>query len=270
MVLVWFWHGFGMVFVWFWYVFGMVLLWVWYGFGMVLVLVLVWFWHGFGMVLAWFWYGFCMVLVCFRYGFAVGLVWVWYGFGIGFGMVLAWFWCGFGMVLDVFRMVLVWFRHGFGMVLVWVWYRYMLSPRSYFGSKLAKMATFDRVLGPSQGLVLDGSSSPASTVAASPGELPTELESCTTTEPEIVEVSSPSSEVEIVTVREVPKLPTPEEEEKLMKVNERIGYLYRIQDRDAVWNRKITALREFFANETPEAKRARKARFRREVYGMHS
>ena len=137
------------------------------------------------------------------------------------------------------------------------------------------MASFDRILGPSQELAIDGSSSQASTVPASPGELPTDRESCTTTEPEVlseVEVasSSSSSVVEIVSIKQVPKLPLPEEEEKMMKEHERYGYLYRIQDRDRVWNRKLEELRSFFANETPEAKRARKAAFRREVYGMHS
>ena len=137
------------------------------------------------------------------------------------------------------------------------------------------MASFDRPLGPSKELAIDGSSSEASTVPASDGELPTERESCTTTEPEEpseVEVwsCSSSSDVEIVGIKQVPKLPLPEFEAKLMGEHERYGYLFRCQDRDTAWQRKLAEVRSSIANESPEAKRLRKATFRREVYGMHS
>ena len=117
------------------------------------------------------------------------------------------------------------------------------------------------------------SSSQASTVPGSPSHFPSSLQSCTPTEieeEEVEHVESSSTDVELVTINMVPKLPTAEEELKLMQEHEKFGHLYRIRDHDAAWQAKVEEVRRFFASESPEAKRARRQSFQRVVYGMHS
>ena len=117
------------------------------------------------------------------------------------------------------------------------------------------------------------SSSQASTIPGSASQFPSSPQSCTSTEieeAEVEQVESSSTDVELVTINMVPKLPTAEEELKLMQEHEKFGHLYRIRDHHAAWQAKIEEVRHFFVTESPEAKRARRQRFQEVVYGMHS
>ena len=93
------------------------------------------------------------------------------------------------------------------------------------------------------------SSSQASTVPGSPSQFPSAPQSCTPTEieeEEVEHVESSSTDVELVSIKMVPKLPTPEEELKLMQEHEKFGHLYRIKDHDAAWQARVEEVRRFF------------------------
>ena len=67
-----------------------------------------------------------------------------------------------------------------------------------------------------------------------------------------------------------PKLPSIELEQQLMKEHERYGHFYRVLDRQRAHEDHLRRVREEIAAESPESRRARRARFREVVYGMHS
>ena len=91
----------------------------------------------------------------------------------------------------------------------------------------------------------------------------TELDS-----PDVEEISSSDSEVEIVAVKMAPKLLNPSQELLRMKDEERLGFLYRIQDRQAHWEAKLKRVRQELSNESSEARQVRRKSFQKAVLKM--
>ena len=68
------------------------------------------------------------------------------------------------------------------------------------------------------------------------------------------EVESSNTDVELVGgIKMAPKLPSPDEELKLMQGHEKFGHLFRIKDHDAAWQAKVEEVRHYFATGNPEA-----------------
>ena len=88
--------------------------------------------------------------------------------------------------------------------------------------------------------------------------------------PDVVEISSSDSEVEIVSVKMVkmpPKFLTPSMELLKMKNEERYGHLYRIEDRQADWEAKLKRVRQEISSESPELREVRRKSFQKAVLG---
>ena len=91
--------------------------------------------------------------------------------------------------------------------------------------------------------------------------------------PDVVEISSSDSEVEIVSVKMVkmpPKFLTPSMELLQMKNEERYGHLYRIEDRQADWEAKLKRVRQYISSESPELREVRRKSFQKAVLGHDS
>ena len=67
-----------------------------------------------------------------------------------------------------------------------------------------------------------------------------------------------------------PKLPSIEMEQKMMKEHERYGHYHRVVDRQRARDDRLKRVLEDIAAESPESRRARKARFKEAVYGIRS
>ena len=81
---------------------------------------------------------------------------------------------------------------------------------------------------------------------------PTEMEV-----PSVEQISDESEiEVEILAIKPPPKLLKASEEVLRMKEEERYGYLYRVQDRQAAEDAKKKKRQEEMANRTPEERKA--------------
>ena len=78
---------------------------------------------------------------------------------------------------------------------------------------------------------------------------------------------SDSSEIEIVSERLIPKLPSPELEMAMMYEHERFGHYHRVCHRQEQNDRVLKRIREEMAAESTEARRARRKSFRRAVFG---
>ena len=75
--------------------------------------------------------------------------------------------------------------------------------------------------------------------------------------PSVEEISDESEmEVEILAIKPPPKLLKASEEVLRMKEEERYGYLYRVQDRQAAEDAKKKKRQEEMANRTPEERKA--------------
>ena len=73
-----------------------------------------------------------------------------------------------------------------------------------------------------------------------------------------------------MSVKTAPKLPSIEMEQKMMKEHERFGHYHRVVDRQRARDDHLKRVREEIAAESPESRRARKARFKEVVYGMRN
>ena len=75
--------------------------------------------------------------------------------------------------------------------------------------------------------------------------------------PSVEEISDESEmEVDILAIKPPPKLLKASEEVLRMKEEERYGYLYRVQDRQAAEDAKKKKRQEEMANRTPEERKA--------------
>ena len=87
-------------------------------------------------------------------------------------------------------------------------------------------------------------------------------------EPSVEEISDESEmEVEILAIKPPPKLLKASEEVLRMKEEERYGYLYRVQDRQAAEDAKRKKRQEEMANRTPEERKAIRKSIRNAIMG---
>ena len=102
---------------------------------------------------------------------------------------------------------------------------------------------------------------------------PTELERSSITPTELVERSpseleiSSESEVEIIAVKMAPKLLSPQQELLKMKEEERYGFLHRVEHQQHQQLDRLTRIREEIANDSAEAKKARRRSFQKTIHG---
>ena len=86
--------------------------------------------------------------------------------------------------------------------------------------------------------------------------------------PSVEEISDESEmEVEILAIKPPPKLLKASEEVLRMKEEERYGYLYRVQDRQAAEDAKRKKRQEEMANRTPEERKAIRKSIRNAILG---
>ena len=86
--------------------------------------------------------------------------------------------------------------------------------------------------------------------------------------PSVEEISDESEmEVEILAIKPPPKLLKASEEVLRMKEEERYGYLYRVQDRQAAEDAKKKKRQEEMANRTPEERKAMRKSIRNAIMG---
>ena len=95
-------------------------------------------------------------------------------------------------------------------------------------------------------------------------EIATELDS-----PEVVEISS-ESEVEIVSDKIPTRALDVSQELLRMKDQERYGFLFRIEDRQAQIKEKLTRVKQEIEDESPEARQARRKSFQKAVFYLDS
>ena len=87
-------------------------------------------------------------------------------------------------------------------------------------------------------------------------------------EPSVEEISDESEmEVDILAIKPPPKLLKASEEVLRMKEEERYGYLYRVQDRQAAEDAKKKKRQEEMANRTPEERKAIRKSIRNAILG---
>ena len=87
-------------------------------------------------------------------------------------------------------------------------------------------------------------------------------------EPSVEEISDEREmEVEILAIKPPPKLLKASEEVLRMKEEERYGYLYRVQDRQAAEDAKKKKRQEEMANRTPEERKAIRKSIRNAILG---
>ena len=92
---------------------------------------------------------------------------------------------------------------------------------------------------------------------------PTEMEV-----PSVEQISDGSEdEVDILAIKPPPKLLKASEEVLRMKEEERYGYLYRVQDRQAAEDAKKKKRQEEMANRTPEERKAIRKSIRNAILG---
>ena len=85
--------------------------------------------------------------------------------------------------------------------------------------------------------------------------------------PDVIEISS-ESEVEIVVAKMQSQILDPSQELLKMKNEERYGFYYRLQDRQAQIDEKLSRVRKEIAAEKPEDRQARRKSFRKHVLGF--
>ena len=86
--------------------------------------------------------------------------------------------------------------------------------------------------------------------------------------PSVEQISDESEiEVEILAVKPPPKLLKASEEVLKMKEEERYGYLYRVQDRQAAADAKSKQIQEEMANMTPEERQVRRKSIQNAILG---
>ena len=93
-------------------------------------------------------------------------------------------------------------------------------------------------------------------------EIATELDS-----PDVMEISS-ESEVEIVSVKIAPQALDSAQELQRMKDEEKYGFLFRVEDRQAQIDAKLSRVKEEIANESKDARQSRRNSFQRAVLGL--
>ena len=97
---------------------------------------------------------------------------------------------------------------------------------------------------------------------------PTEMEVPEMEVPSVVEISDESEmEVEILAIKPPPKLLKASEELLRMKEEERYGYLYRVQDRQAAADSRLKKIQEEMANRSPEERQARRKSIQNAILG---
>ena len=84
------------------------------------------------------------------------------------------------------------------------------------------------------------------------------------TEKEVEAISS-DSEVEIVAVKLPPKVLTPEQELAKMKEHERFGHYWRVLEKQEAVDRRVRAVSEAVAQESPADRRVRRKTFHKVV-----
>ena len=89
------------------------------------------------------------------------------------------------------------------------------------------------------------------------------------TELDSITISS-DSEVEILSVIVVPKALTPEQELANMKENEKFGFYWRVLERQEGIYRRLRAVSEAVAQESPEARRVRRKTFQKVILNHES
>ena len=101
--------------------------------------------------------------------------------------------------------------------------------------------------------------SPSSTVPGTP-EVITDLAS--EVAPTVVEIDSSESEIEVVSIKLTPK-----QEIQKMKGEERYGFLYRVEDRQAAVEKRLRGIVEDIKSERPEVRKARRESFQKAIFG---